>query len=143
MMKSSRLYLFYGAILRSYTFMRTILLAKGWRVLEFEEEFLNVAWNWYVYMFLLVITLYIERRIHFPFPIDCDFVKFLECLYVICMLILKHTWYQNHQNYGKIDGYGFVVPNYWGEFNRLISVLLQVLFKSVMCNYYRLCNTIN
>ena len=36
-----------------------------------------------------------------------------------------------------------MVPNYWGEFNRLISVLLQVLFKSVMCNYYRLCNTIN
>ena len=45
----------------------------------------------------------------------------------------------------KSEGYGsgFVGLYYWGELNGLISVLIKVLFYSVMCNYSRFWKTIH
>ena len=46
-------------------------------------------------------------------------------------------------NEGGRYGSGFVGPESWGEFNRLISVFLRVIFKSVMYNSSRLWKTIH
>ena len=56
---------YYGNILRTSPLMRTILLAKRWIVLKFVEGFLNVPLNWYVDMFLLLISRDRECRIRF------------------------------------------------------------------------------
>ena len=135
---------YYGSILRSSPLMRTFLLAKGWIGLEFLEGFINVSCHWYIYMFLLVIPLDNECRIKFPFPINCDFVKLLHCFNDIICMFLSNTLNSKVIN-NNCEGYwaGFVVPDSRGEFNRLISVFLQVIFKSFMFNSFRLWQTIH
>ena len=46
-------------------------------------------------------------------------------------------------NEGEGDGSGFVGPESWCEVYKLISVILQVLLRSVMCNYSSLWKTIH
>ena len=80
-------------------------------------------------MFLFLIALDSEFRIQFPFPIDCDFVSLLDCSdEIICMLIFNILYYKVINNEGGGYVYEFVVPESWGEFKRLISVLPQVIF---------------
>ena len=96
-------------------------------MLEFVEGFINLAWYLYVYMFLFLIPLDGEFRIQFPFPIDCDFVSFLDCSdEIICMLISNILDSKVIDNEGGGYGYGFLVPESRSEFKRLISVLPQV-----------------
>ena len=67
-----------------------------------------------------------------------------ECLDLMLCMFSSHIMYSKViNNEGEVDGSGFVGPYYWGEFNRLISVLLQVIFKYVMCDSSRLCKTIH
>ena len=47
------------------------------------------------------------------------------------------------KNGGEGYGYGCFGPESWDKLNRLISVLLQVIFKYVMCDSSRLCKTIH
>ena len=86
-------------------------------------------------MFLFLIALDGEFRIQFPFPIDCDFVSLLDCSdEMICMLISNIIYYKVINNEGGGYVYGFVVPESWGGFKRLISVLPQLIFQFVVCN---------
>ena len=104
-------------------------------MLECVEGFLSLAWCWYVSMFLLIIPLDSECRIQFPFPIDCDFVSLLDYSdEMICMLISNILYYKVINSEGGGYGYGFVVPESWGGFKRLISVLPRVIFQFVVCN---------
>ena len=59
-------------------------------------------------------------------------------------MLLSNTFYLKVINNGG-EGYRSVLvgPESWGEFNRLISVLIQIIFKYVMCNYFSLWNTIH
>ena len=91
-----------------------------------------------------MIPLDSEHRIKFSLPIYCDFVYLLRCLdEMLCMFFSSIIDSKVINNEGEGDGYGFVGLEYWGEFNRLVSVLLQVLFKYVMCNYSSLWKTIH
>ena len=64
-------------------------------MLESVELFINVSWYLYVYMFLLVISLYGEYRIQFSFPVDYDFVSLWECLDdILCMLLSNILYYK-------------------------------------------------
>ena len=78
-------------------------------------------------MFPLVIPFDSECRIKFPLRIDFDFVQLFECLdEMLCMLISNILNSKVIKNEGEGDGYGFMGPESWGEFYRLISLLLQV-----------------
>ena len=49
---------------------------------------------------------------------------------------------KSSKNEGEGYGSGFVGPESWGVFNRLIYTLLHAIFKFVMCNYCSLWKTI-
>ena len=103
--------LYPGSVLRSSPLMINIMLANGWRLLEFVEGFLYVALHLYVYMFYLVIPLNYECRIKFHLPIYWDFIQFLDCLdEMLYMLISNIHDIKVIKNKGAGYGYGFVVP---------------------------------
>ena len=62
---------------------------------------------------------------------------------MLCMLFSNILDYKVINNKGEGYGYVFLGPDSWVGFNRMISVLLQVLLKYVMCNYLILWKTIH
>ena len=68
----------------------------------------------------------------------------MRCLdEMLCMMFSNILYYKVINNEGELYGSGFMSTELWDELNRLISVLLQVLFKYFMWNSSSLWKTVH
>jgi hypothetical protein len=133
-----------GAVDGPGPLVRCVLVAQGWRMLEFVECRGNVVWHGEINGAIGVVPVKCEAAVEAASPVGGDCVKVLEGFDEMpCVLVTDVFYAKVIDDEGKGDGSGFVAPEPRGEVGRLVAVLGQVLFEALIGDDASLGQTIH